>query len=312
MSKLTLINPLAVLGARYGYNRPLDRHDWDGRGGHVPSWAASTYPTVGELKRFANLTNMQGDNAVGQDMYTTDTTQRHPLGTLASTKDGRLFRYATAGGVACVVGSLYQSAVPIADHLARTATAQQIGDGIAQQIGGVTFVPVTFTPAATGGAANLYAEGTIMVSTTPDLGHSYRISGHGTITSSVAFNLFLDPDDRIQVAWTTATKTGLHHNPYKNILVCPTTITAKVVGVAVSLIAANTVAQNYGWIQTRGACAVLINGTPAVTAPVINSATTIGAVDVWTAGAQPTSNWVGEMMQLGVSTECDAVFLQID
>ncbi len=308
--KAYILDPMAWAGLKSGYNRPLDRHDFPH--GTIPDRVGLDIPGTGELRRFANLTNMMGDNGVGQDMYTTDTTQRHPLGTMAITKDGRIFRYATAGATATVVGSLYQSAAPIALHLALTSAAQQIGDGIAQQIGGVTFVPIAVTPGNTAGAANLYAEGTLVVSVAPDLGRTYRISGHPAITASTLFNLTLDPDDRVQVAWTTATRYGLHHNPWKNIIVCPTTITAKVVGVACAIIAANTSAQNYGWIQTRGACAVLINGTPAVTAPVINSATTIGAVDVWTAGAQPTANYVGEMMQLGVSTECDAVFLKID
>jgi hypothetical protein len=68
----------------------------------------------------------------------------------------------------------------------------------------------------------------------------------------------------------------------------------------------------YGWIQTWGPVSALINGTPAVTAPVINSATTAGALDVWTAAAQPTSSLVGEMMQVGVSGEANHVFLKID
>jgi len=49
-----------------------------------------------------------------------------------------------------------------------------------------------------------------------------------------------------------------------------------------------------------------------VTAPVVNSATTAGAVDVWSAAAQPTSSLVGEMCQIGVSTKNNFVFAKID
>lgn len=308
--KAYITNPLAVLGARLGYTRPLDRHDWDGLGGHVPDRAGRFILAPGELRRFSNMTSIMGDNAVSQDMYSFGTTQFHPLGTIAVTKDGRIFRYATAGAAALVVGNLLQSAAPIANHLGLTSAAQAIGDGITFST--TSNVPITVTPGATAGAANLYAEGTLMVTVTPDLGHSYRISGHPAITSSVAFTLTLDPDDRLVVAWTTSTRYGLHHNPWKNVIQTPTTITAAVAGVCVSLIPANTTAQNYGWVQTRGPAAVLINGTPAVTAPVINGATTAGSVDVWTAAAQPTASLVGRMMQVGVSGETDAVFLQID
>jgi hypothetical protein len=201
---------------------------------------------------------------------------------------------------------VYQSAAPIPDHLALTSAAQAVGDG-------GPGAPIVVTPAATGGAANLYAEGTLTVSVGPDPGRTYRIGGHPAITASVAFNLYLNRDDRVQVAWTTATHYGLHHNPYKTIIVTPTANTAKVVGVPASIIAANTTAENYGWIQTRGACAVLINGTPAITAPVANSGTTIGAVDVWTTAAAAVAvTPVGYMMQVGVSTEYNAVFLTLD
>ena len=97
-------------------------------------------------------------------------------------------------------------------------------------------------------------------------------------------------------------------NPYKNVIKTPTTITAKVVGVAGYIITAT----EYGWLNTWGPCSVLINGTPAITAPVINGGTTAGSVDVWTAGAQPTANLVGAMMQVGVSTKYNFVFLEID
>ena len=68
----------------------------------------------------------------------------------------------------------------------------------------------------------------------------------------------------------------------------------------------------YGWLQTWGVASCLINGTPAVTAPVVNSATTAGALDVWTAAAQPTASLVGEMCQVGVSGKNNFVFLKIE
>jgi len=241
------------------------------------------------------MANFPGLTITAQDTFTASSTQQHPLGTLATTTDGRRFRYAQAGASDTVAGSLYQGAAPLANHLANTPPAVAVGA-----------TSFSYTPGATAGAANLYAEGYLQVDTTPGNGYTYVVSGHAAISSSTAFTLYLR--DPIQVALTTSSRVGLIPNAWKNIIVAPTTLTAKVVGVAPAVITATY----YGWVQTYGPCSALINGTPAITAPVINSATTAGALDVWTAAAQPTSNLVGHMMQVGVSTKNNFVFLCLD
>lgn len=232
--------------------------------------------------------------SIGQANFVSSSTQMHPLGTRVETADGRIFRYAQAGAADLVAGNLLQSAAPIANHLAQTAPVVAAGA-----------TSFSFTPGATGGAANLYAEGYLQVDTTPGNGYTYLVAGHAAITASVAFTLYLC--DPIQVALTGSSAIGLVHNRFKNVIQTPTTLTASVAGVAGYIITAT----QYGWIQTWGPASVLINGTPAVTAPVINGATTAGSVDVWTAAAQPTAQLVGHMMQVGVSTKNNFVQLQI-
>lgn len=239
---------------------------------------------------------MNFSNAYGTpvDSFTATSDQRFPLGFRAETRDGRAFRYAQVGVSDTVAGDLYQGAAPIPNHLARTAPVVAVGA-----------TSFSFSPGATGGAANLYAEGFLQVDTTPGNGFTYAVSGHATITGSVAFTVNLV--DPIQVALTASSAVGLIHNPYKNVILPPTTSTGRVCGVAPCV----GTATFFQFLQTWGPCSVLINGTPAVTAPVINSATTTGSVDVWTAGAQPTSTLVGYMMQVGVSTKNNFVFLTI-
>jgi hypothetical protein len=232
----------------------------------------------------------------GQDSFTSSSTQLHPLGTKAETRDGRRFRYGQVGAVATVAGSLYQGAVPLANHLANTPPAVAVGA-----------TSFSYTPGATAGAANLYAEGYLQVDTTPGEGYTYQVASHAAITASTAFTLYLR--DPIQVALTTSSRVGLMPNAYKNVVVTPTTNTAKVVGVAPTVLAIS----EYGWLQTRGPASVLINGTPGITAPVANSGTTAGAVDVWTTAAAAVAvTPVGYMMQVGVSTKLNFVFLTID
>lgn len=232
----------------------------------------------------------------GQDSFTSSTTQLHPLGTRGYTSDGRRFRYAQIGAVDTVAGSLYQGAVPLANHLANTPPAVAIGAK-----------SFTYTPGATAGAANLYAEGYLQVDTTPGNGYTYQVSGHAAITSATAFTLYLV--DPIQVALTTSSRVGLLPNSFKNVVVTPTTNTAAVQGWAPAIVATTA----YGWLHTWGPVSALINGTPAITAPVVNSATTAGAVDKWTtAAADVAVTPVGFMLQVGVSAKCNFVMARLD
>jgi len=238
-------------------------------------------------------TFIEDASAYGQDGFTSSATQLAPLWSRATTKDGRVFRYVQAVADT-VAGSVYQSTAPIALHLARTAPIVAVG--------ATSFV---FTPGAAGGAANLYGEGYCQVDTTPGNGYTYGVAGHAAITSSVAFTVYLQ--DPIQVALTASSTVGLVHNPGKNVIVMPTTATAAVAGVAPYIIST----AQYGWLQTWGPCSVLINGTPGVGIGVVISATTAGAVDVAAVAAEINTRQVGHMMQVGVSTKNNMVFLRI-
>lgn len=293
--RLTILDPMALMGMKMGYNRPLDRHDFPH--GHTPDAVGRFVPGMGEMRRFANLTDIRG-TALFNDAYSFTTDQKHPLGTMGITKDGRLFRYSQAGDTLLVAGNLLQAIPKVTAHLANTPPVVAIGA-----------TSFSYTPGAATGVANLYAEGYLNIESTPGMGYNYRISGHPAIASSTAFVLTLDPDDAIQIALTAGSAVGLHTNPWKLMVKCPTAITARVCGFCVSPMAIN----NYGWVQTRGPVSALINGTPAITSPVANSATTSGAVDVWTtAAAAVTITPVGYMMQVGVSTKNNLVDARID
>lgn len=232
--------------------------------------------------------------AYGQDSFSSSATQMHQLGTRAVAKDGRVFRYAQAGGADTVAGTVYQSAAPVPAHLANTPPVVAIGA-----------TSFTYTPGATAGAANLYAEGYMQVDTTPGNGYTYTVSGHDAISSGTAFTLFLA--EPLQVALTTGSRVGLIHNAYKNVIINPTTATAAVAGVSPCVI---TTVQ-YGWLQTWGPCSTLINGTPGVGIGVVVSATTAGAVDVAAVAAEINVRIIGHMMQVGVSTKNNFVMLHI-
>jgi len=228
------------------------------------------------------------------EVYSSSATQAHRLGTLAQTRDGRQFRYAKAGAVALVPGNVIQSAAHeiLWNNAAVTATA-------------VGSTSVAVTAGAVVGAANLFAEGLMLVSTTPSLGYSHMIAGHAAIASATEFTLNLETDNPIQVALTTASKVDLIMNPYKAVIQAPvTTLTGTIVGVCVYPIAIS----EFGWLQVRGHGAVLIDGTTPANFSMLGSpSAAAGAACIHTAAL----TFVGFSMAVGVANKAKAVFINI-
>jgi hypothetical protein len=243
------------------------------------------------------MANFKGaDITAPLDTFANTSDQRAALGTKQYTEDGRVFRYAQVGATATVAGSLYQSAAPVANHLANTPPAVAIGA-----------TSFTYTPGATAGAANLYAEGYMQVDTTPGNGYTYQVKRHAAISSSTAFTLYLK--DEIQVALTTSSRVGLFHNKWKNVIVCPTTLTGALAGVAGCVITA----VYYGWLQTGGRASVLIDSTaPAITATVAHSTNTAGAVMALITAALATAQIVGHAAQATVDAKNNFIDLSLD
>lgn len=295
--KAYVTDPLAWMGLNAGYNRPLDRHDFPH--GSYPDSVGRFVPGVGELRRYANLTGVAGSTATAVDTFSWSTDQKHPLGTIAISKDGRVYRYVQAGAVALVVGNCIQGPAVVPNHLALTAAVTAIGA-----------TQTVFTLGATLATANQYAEGYLGVDTTPDLGRTYTISGHAAVASSGSMTLNLMPDDPVQVAFSTATRLGLMANNGAGAIQMPvTTATGTLVGVANSAIAIS----NYGWVQSRGPKSTLIAGTPAEGAIVMTPGAVAGAAEIIVAaGTLIVAQIVGRMMQVGVAGKCNFVFLQID
>jgi hypothetical protein len=201
-----------------------------------------------------------------QALHTTSAIQKADLGTRLTLADGREFVYAKAGGTDLVAGDLQQSAAAIADH-----------EDLATNTAALGATSILVTPAATAGAADLYAGGYCVVTDDTGEGRVYRISGHAAITASTEFTLNLS--DPIDVAFGAGTTVTLVHHPCKNTIVAPTTITGPIVGVAP--IAVDVSVAEYYWMQVKGVCAVRANGTLVLGKPVIRGATTAGSVDVY-------------------------------
>ena len=109
-----------------------------------------------------SLTGVQG-------IYDESVDQLLPLGTRIEMNDGRVFRYAQAGA-AVVVGKLYASIAPAANHTNEAVQA-------ASAIGDKT---VSVTLGATAVTAGQYVDGYLQINSAAGLGHNYKIKAHGT------------------------------------------------------------------------------------------------------------------------------------
>lgn len=239
-----------------------------------------------------------------QDIYSQSATVpgAQQVGQLGVSPEGKMFRYALAGGSSLVVGNLLQSSATDSQFIAMAIPATQ-----AIATGG-TVQTVQVTNGTTSVTVNQFDGGSVVVDTTPDGGSEYTILGHDnkTITSGGTLNLTLD--HALQTAWTTATKVTMKRSPWSGVIQFPaSTPTGIPVGVAVYAI---TNAQ-YGWVQTHGACAVLSDGqTFAVGSEVATPSATAGSVTVYAAGT--THARVGTTQEANSLGHWISVFLQID
>lgn len=226
------------------------------------------------------------------DFYSSDTNQFMEVGQLAMAANGQMFRYVKAGGSNLVKGNLLQS--PARDTNFTDMAVQ------AAVAAGATVIPVTLGGSAT--TANQFNGGTLSVTVTPGIGQTFTIVSHDVASSGTCNFTVLEP---VITALTTSSKVTATLNQFNGVIQSPTTITGSVVGVAVKDIAASS----FGWIQTHGICAVLSDATVGTIGQgVQRSTSTAGAVTQATTNGFP----IGQAVVLGVSAECQPVFLTID
>ena len=195
-----------------------------------------------------------------QELMTSSATQGTDLGALATTGDGRYFRYCSAGTQNLVIGKLQQSAAQVSGN-------QNLS--IAASAAGTKTITTTSTVTLT---ANQLAGGWAMITTGAGAGYQYKIASHPAATAAV---VTLTLEDPIQVALTTASKVDLTANQYAGVGINSATAVTQPVGVCVYPITAG----QYGWIQTRGPVNVLADGAVTVGTSLVASNAVDGAVE---------------------------------
>lgn len=198
---------------------------------------------------------------------------RYPLGTKMEYEDGRMFRYVLVGDTQLVPGDIIQGPAVVANDYDTVVVDSE------SAVGATT---VTVTGESTT-AASYYAEGWMhvnkAVSTAAGRGQVYRVKDNVLFATSAGKVITLYDWDPIRQTLAAADEIGLTPNAYRGVLQAPTdTLTCMIVGVAVRDV---TDAQ-YGWVATRGLCAVaatddLVVGNKA--SAVLTAAGRVGQAD---------------------------------
>lgn len=198
-------------------------------------------------------------------------TQQDAIGALVTTDDGKVYRYVKNGATALTPGTLVVNADEVAHHT-------NIAVAVAVKAG-ATRVKVTLGATAT--TADQYKDGYLTVSDAVGEGISYRIASHGVIASGGAG--WIELAEPVVVALTTASEVSLS-SPYSGVVISATDQADLPVGVPNVAIPAD----NFGYVQARGICAVLAD--EAVTK---GSGLTIGT---GVAGAVEAIDLIGEVL----------------
>lgn len=239
---------------------------------------------------------------LGQEMFTSSSTQQHPLGTRGISPDGRVYRYVKAGASDLVAGHAVQSpAHPLGQFARAVNTTSNVSVGS-------TSIRIT---CASSVAVGFYNEGYAMIASGAGAGLVYTINNHAAVSTGATGEFFFYNEDPIKVTITTTSTVSLFPNKYSGVVTMPaTTATGLLVGVASYVI---TAAQ-FGWIQTWGPAAVLGDDTTAIGAPTYTPMGTTGRVagaDATVITTVSTKQYVGHLMQADVQAQWVGIDLRI-
>lgn len=186
-----------------------------------------------------NLTSL-----VAQDLYSADTVQQHPLGTLGISTIGDRFRYVQAGGTALVTGHLLQESAEDTNYRSM----------VVQAAAAIGATEISVTLGGTAVTANQFDEGTLLVESSTGLGQKFNIKSH-TVQTSTTGTCTFTVDRPVAIALTTSSQVSVRKNAFDAVIDFPTTPTGGPVGVALYALAASS----YGWVQSGGNTGVLFD-----------------------------------------------------
>lgn len=236
--------------------------------------------------------------AIGGEKVT-NTTKKHPLGTVGEDIFGNRYHYCFSQGT-IGAGQVTMSSAGVANH--DMDLAVQAAAAIGAQ-------SISVTLGATAATANQYADGLIYVNDGPGEGHRYRIKDHLAADASATLKLNLYPNDKVKEALTTADSLcGLMESRYTDVEVFDVDdVDGAYVGIAPTEVADNA----YFWCQFAGEAAVLIDTSTVVLGNAVQAESAVdGAVGLFDVSGNTDNSSIGVItLIVAVSTDYGMVIL---
>jgi hypothetical protein len=222
----------------------------------------------GNILEFPDVPSMSAfyDASATLDPYAISLAQGFPLGT-GLTRGERKWRYFQNGAGTPGAGTVMQGVV--VHHAANDIDL--VVD--ATTAAGAYTISLTSTANAAV-AADYYKEGYAFVNVGTGLGNYYKIKSHQAMVSTTAGSIFTLFDPLVLASTAGNTKWGMRKNPYDAILASTAAMTGQPVGITMCTL----VASYFGWVQTKGPCAVLAHAAIAASGKAM-AGTTAAQID---------------------------------
>jgi len=225
----------------------------------------------------------------------------HNVGEGVSLADQRKFRYARAGE-ALTLGYLAVAPTPNTDLHTLAVLTGAIGSQT------ITFTNAATTTIDTVAETIYYSEGYVCVVYSTGIGQTWKINTLDPVATGAAGTIHLY--DVIGTALATTSKIDIVQNTY-NGSIMDVLVGNLPAGVPLKSI---TAAGDFGWLQTRGVCALASDDTIAAATDIVADGNDAGKVDgiSETIGTTVAQHKVGKTIVAGADTYSHAVFLMIE
>jgi len=178
-----------------------------------------------------------------EGLWTPTVDQKHRIGERYEDAQGRVWRYISNNTTELAAGLMTAAETIDAEALNETQT------GYTTSIGDTSIRALLSTGNALSNGE--LQDGWLSVVSSTGLGYVYAIANNTWITSDTVMHIELY--DPIRVATSATSVFTFCKNPWRDVVVNPTTSVTKAAGVSTCVIPASY----YGWVQTRGPCGML-------------------------------------------------------
>lgn len=243
---------------------------------------------------FSIAANGQGAaTAGGFNKFQLDATPKFPLGFQIVGADGSIYRYAHMGaatnrGVVVAQDVSETSVVDTDNVVIAPASAVAVADQPNIKPGALGSFYVQLTLAAV--TSNQFRGAKFITTDDTGEGYTYDVIGNTATDTPATGDIRLTLAQPIQVALDTTTDIAIRGSQYSDLELATTTDEC-VAGVTCST---TTTALPYAWIQTKGVCGILQDGTIALGDVITLSDGTAGAVQALGGGGTDVTDVISE------------------